>query len=68
MKTFITTEVFNEADQKLVIFPTPEFDAIQFYIVESDGTHKSGEFFITKDELPLIIERLQDMMNHVTKS
>lgn len=65
MKTFITTEIYNEADQKMLIQPTPEFDAIELHTSEIDGSHQSGAFFITKKELPVIIEKLQEMMNYI---
>lgn len=67
MKTWITTEVFNHTDQKLLIQPTPEFDGIEVYIQEVFLTKEksTGAFYINKEELPVIINRLQDMMEYV---
>lgn len=65
MRTFITTEIYNEAEQKMLIQPAPEFDAIEFYTSEVDGSRQSGAFFITKEELPIIIGKLQEMMNYI---
>ncbi len=68
MKTWTTTEVYNHADQKLLIQPTPEFDGIEMYIREAENDKSSSEaFYINKEELPTIIEKLQEMMNYVTK-
>jgi len=66
-KPWITTEVYNHAEQKLLIQPTPEFDSIEVYIQELDNTNSSGAFYINVDELPIIIEKLTEMMNYVTK-
>lgn len=66
MKPWITTEIFNEADQKLLIQPTPEFDGIEVYI--QDIERKSSEaFYIVEKELPVIVEKLQEMMNYVKR-
>lgn len=66
-KTWITTEIVTDADQLISIQPTPEFDGIEFFFSEGDKTYQSGTLYINKEELPLIIERLNDMMNYVTK-
>ena len=67
MRTYIRTEVHNHVDQKITIQPTPEFDGIEIYFCEEDGSHATGVLYLTKDELPIFIERLQDMMNYATK-
>lgn len=67
MKTFITTEIFTEAEQKILIQPSPGSDGIEIYFSELDGTHKSNSLYICKEELPIIVEKLQEMMNYVTK-
>lgn len=66
MKTWVTTEVFNHADQKLLIQPTPEFDGIEIYMQDADPTKtKSSEaFYINKEELPVLISKLTEMMNY----
>jgi hypothetical protein len=64
-KTWITTEVYNHAEQKLLIQPIPTFDGIEIYIQEADGSHSSGAFYINKEELPVIIEKLKEMMNYI---
>lgn len=68
MKTniYVTTEVYNHAEQKLLIQPTPEFDGIEIYSQELDGKDSSGAFYINKEELPVIIKKLQEMMDYVT--
>lgn len=64
-KPWIITEVYNHAEQRLLISPTPEFNAIQIYIQEANGEDSSGAFYINKGELPVIIEKLKEMMNYV---
>ncbi len=65
MKTYVRTEVYNHAEQKILIQPTPEFNGIEIYTQEVDGTYCSNAFFIVKEELPVIIDKLQEMMNYV---
>ena len=67
MKTWVTAEIFNEADQKMLIQPTPEFDGIEFYTSKEDGGYKTGAFYIKPNELRVIIENLEKMMNYVTR-
>lgn len=67
MKAFVTTEIYCHAEQKLLIQPTPEFDGIEIYIQELDGKNSKGAFYIEKEELPVIIQKLQEMMDYVTK-
>lgn len=66
-KPWITTEVYNHTEQKLLIQPTPEFNGIEVYIKEAMDESSSGAFYINIDELPTIIEKLTEMMNYVTK-
>ena len=67
MKTWVTTEVHNHCEQKLLIQPTPESDGIEIYIQESDIDSKktSGAFYINKEELPILVKKLQEMLNYV---
>jgi len=64
-KPWIITEVYNNTEQKMLIQPTPEFDGIEIYIQELDTKDLSGAFYINKGELPVIIEKLKEMMNYV---
>lgn len=67
MKTWIKTEILNHCEQVITIQPTPEMDkCIEFYFSEADGTHLTNALYINKDELPVVIEKLQEMMNYVT--
>lgn len=69
MKTniHITTEVYTHAKQKLLIQPTLTFDGIEIYIQEAEGEpHSSGALHINKKELPVIVKKLQEMMDYVT--
>ena len=68
MKAFVTTEIYCHAEQKLLIQPTPEFDGIEIYIQELDGKNSKGAFYINKEELPIIIQKLQEMMNYTLES
>lgn len=65
-KPWITTEIFTHADQKVFIQPTPEFDGIELHITELDGSTSSGALYIVKEELPVIIEKLNQMMDYIT--
>jgi hypothetical protein len=65
MKPWITTHVYNSCEQKILIQPTPALDGIEIYIQELDGD-SSGALYINEEELPIIIKKLQEMMNYVT--
>lgn len=65
MNIHVVTEVYNHTEQKLLIQPTPEFDGIEVYIKEVDGeSNSSGAFYINKEELTVIIKKLQEMMEY----
>jgi hypothetical protein len=68
MNIWIKTEIYTQAEQKILIQPTPEFDGITAHIKELDGSEGLGEFYITPEELPIIIKKLQEMMEYVTNS
>lgn len=65
-KTWVTTEIYNNAEQKLLIQPTPEFNGIEIYIQEIEGK-SSGAFYINKEELTVIIVKLQEMMDYINR-
>ena len=65
MKPWITTHVYNSCEQKILIQPTPAFDGIEVYLFEADGSDNSGALYINKQELPIIIKKLQEMMEYV---
>ncbi len=64
-KPWIQTKIDNHCEQTITIQPTPEFDGIELYFSEMDDSNETGAFYISKEELPVIIQRLQDMMNYV---
>ena len=66
-KLYKTTELYTDAEQILLVQPTPQFDGIEMYIKELDGKNSSGAFYITPEELPHIIDALTEMMNYVKK-
>jgi hypothetical protein len=66
MKPWITTEITTHADQIILVQPAPEFNGIEMGFKEMDGTHQTNALYINKDELPIIIKKLQEMMEYVT--
>lgn len=67
MKPWIATEISNHCEQIMVIQPTPEMNGcIEFYFKEVDGSHQTNALYIDKDELPVLIQKLQEMMEYVT--
>lgn len=67
-KPWVKLEITNHCDQKIMMQPTPEIDnCIEFFFSEEDGTHCSEILYINRDELPALIEKLQEMMNYVKK-
>lgn len=66
MKPFVQTQIFTHADQSLIIQPTPESDGIEVYIKNTESNKMTEALYLTKEELPVIIEKLNEMMNYVT--
>ena len=66
MKPWIRTEIYNHCEQIITIQPSPEFDGIELYFSEDNKTNQTNPFYINKEELPIIIRLLQEMMEYVT--
>jgi hypothetical protein len=66
MKPWIRIEIDNNCEQIIMIQPTPEFDGIELYFSEADKTNQTNALYINKEELPIIVKKLQEMMEHVT--
>lgn len=66
-KPWIIIELHNKCEQIIKIEPTPEMDSIQFSVGESDWSSNYERFYLNPEELPVLIEKLQEMMNYVTK-
>jgi hypothetical protein len=65
MKTWIRTEINNHCEQMISIQPTPEFDGIELYFSEDGTSYKTNPLYINKEELPIIVKKLQEMMEYV---
>lgn len=67
-KPWIKTVMYTEAEQLINIQPTPEMcNYIEVCFSEIDGSEDSGILYISKDELPILIQKMQEMMEYVTK-
>lgn len=67
-KTWVKTEIITHTEQLIGIQPTPEMeDCIEFFFSELDGSSNSGILYINKEELPVIIKKMQEMMNYLNK-
>jgi hypothetical protein len=67
IKVWKVNSLDTSAEQTVKVQPTPEFDGIQISFAELDGSEDSGKLYILSNELPELIERLQSMMDYVTK-
>lgn len=66
MKPWVKTEIVNHCDQIIGIQPTPEMeDCIEFFFYNEGETKSSGILYINKDELPVLIQKMNQMMNYV---
>ena len=59
-KTVIATE-----DQNVEIYPTEGFDGIIVEVKELDDKTLNGRLYLNKDQMELLIIRMQDMMKYV---
>jgi hypothetical protein len=66
MKPWITTKIQNHCEQVIEITADEAFYSIEFSFSEADGTHMTNPLFIDKDELPVLIQKLQEMMEYIT--
>jgi len=62
-KVVIATE-----EQNVEIFPTEEFDGIIIQTKELDDKTYSPRLYLTKDEMELLISKMREMMDYVTKN
>ena len=66
MKPWIRTEIDNHCEQVIMIQPTPGFDGIELYFSEDDKSYITNPLYINKEEFPVIVKKLQEMMEYVT--
>jgi hypothetical protein len=59
-KTVIVTE-----DQDVSIYPTEQFDGIIVETRELDGDPFTSRMYLNRDEMELLIIKMQEMMNYV---
>jgi hypothetical protein len=59
-KTVITTE-----EQNVAIYPTEGFDGIVVETKELDDKTLNGRMYLNKDEVLLLIEKMQAMIEYV---
>ena len=59
-KTVISTEV-----QDIQIYPTPEYDGIVVEIIEVGNNSLMSIMHLDKDEMELLIIKMQEMMEYV---
>jgi len=65
-KPYVTTKISLLYDQSLNIQPTDNMDGIQIRALENDDITTSNFIYLTKDEFPIVIKKLQEMMEYVT--
>lgn len=67
MKPWVKTEITNHCDQIIGIQPTPEMDnCVEFFFYKEGKTGSSEILYISKDELPVVIQKMTEMMNYVS--
>jgi hypothetical protein len=65
-KPWVTTKICLLYDQSLNIQATDNMDGIQIQALENDNITVSNFIYLTKDEFPIVIKKLQEMMEYVT--
>ena len=65
-KPYVTTKISLLYDQSLNIQPTDNMDGIQIRALENDDITTSNFIYLTKDEFPIVIKKLEEMMEYVT--
>lgn len=65
-KPWVTTKICLLYDQSLNIQATDNMDGIQIQALENDNITVSNFIYLTKDEFPIVIKKLEEMMEYVT--
>ena len=65
-KPYVTTKISLLYDQSLNIQPTDNMDGIQIRALENDDITTSNFIYLTKNEFPIVIKKLEEMMEYVT--
>lgn len=64
-KPYIRTEInIADGDQIMVMQPGVSTDCIEVFFKETDGGEESQLFYIKINELPVVIQKLQEMMDY----
>jgi hypothetical protein len=66
MKPWITTKIQNYYEQVIEITADESFSSIELSFAEADGSYITNPLYINKDELPVLIQKLQEMMEYIT--
>lgn len=61
-KTIIST-----AEQNVEVYPTESFDGIIIETKELDGLTGSPRLYLNRDEMELLIIKMQEMMKYITE-
>lgn len=65
-KPYLRVELFTQTEQSVVIQEGEDSGYIEVYFKE-EGVKNSGLLYISKTDLPTIIEKLQEVMNYTEK-
>jgi len=60
--------VIGTEEQNVEIFPTEGFDSIIIQTKELDDKTYSPRLYLTEDEMELLISKMREMMDYVTKN
>jgi hypothetical protein len=63
-KVWITTTISTE-EQNVGIYPTEEFDGIIIETKELDDKTPNSRLYLNKDEMEILILKMQEMMKYV---
>ena len=65
-KPWVTTKINLIYDQSINICPTDNMDGVRIQALENDEITVSNFIYLTKDEFPIVIKKLEEMMEYVT--
>lgn len=65
-KPYVTTKINLIYDQSINICPTDNMDGVRIQALENDEITVSNFIYLTKDEFPIVIKKLEEMMEYVT--
>ena len=66
-KVWLRLTIDSSSEQSIHSQPSPEFNDIEIYLSEADGSQQQGPYYLKEDEIEVLIDKLQEMVKYLKK-